>query len=635
MIVAFLAIAMSTGAFFYLRRPKTLTVTDTIVLADFANSTGNAVFDGTLRQGLSVQLEQSPFLTLVSEQRIGQTLRMMRQPADARLTPEISRELCQRTGSAAVVHGSLDSLGTQYILGLKAVDCRTGETLAEVQERATGKEQVLGAMDKAAAKIRGKLGESLSTVEKFDTPLAQATTSSLEALQAFSLARSSTWEKGDDAAAVPLFQRAIQLDPNFATAYASLGTSYINLDETSLAAENTRKAYELRARVSGRERFAIESRYYNNVTGDLEKARQTYELWAQTYPRDWSPRNSLGMLYLNLGQYDKALAEFRDSLDLDRSSASAYDSLVCGYLYLNRLQEARATDKEGQAKTVDSPWLRIDLYQIAFLQNDSEGMAQQVAWSAGKPGVEDVLLAYEADTAAYFGQLAKARDLSRRAVASAERVQENETAAAYEAEASLTEALFGNGGAAHELAKAALLLSTARDVQYRTALALALAGDAARAEAFADDLAKRFPEDSIVQFHHLPTIHAQLALMGNNPSKAIEKLQATSPYELGFGGASNGFSPNLYPVYVRAQAYLRLHKGSEAAVEFQRILDHPGVVLNEPIGALARLGLARAYALQGDTKARAAYQDFLTLWKDADPNTAVLKQAKAEYAKLQ
>jgi eukaryotic-like serine/threonine-protein kinase len=632
---AIVVVMFAVGAFLSRHRSPRLTEKDTIVLADFTNSTDDPVFEGTLRQGLMVQLEQSPFLSLVSEQHIRQTLRMMSQPADVRLTPEISRELCQRIASAGVVEGSIARLGRQYVLGLKATNC-SGDTLAEVQERATGKEQVLGAMDKAAAKLRGKLGESLSMIEKFDTPLAQATTSSLEALQAFSLARRSTWEKGDDAAAVLLFQRAIQFDPNFATAYAALGASYINLDEISLAAENTRKAYELRARVSERERFLIESRYYHNVTGDLEKARRTYELWAQIYPRDWAARNSLGMLYLSLGQYGKALAEFRASLDLDPSSASAYDSLVCGYLYLNRLEEARATAKEGQAKTVDSPWLRIDLYQIAFLQNDSKGMAQQVAWSAGKPGVEDVLLAYEADTAAYHGQLGKAREFSRRAVASAEHAQEKETAAAYQAEASLSEALFGNGAAARELANAARLLSMARDVQYRTALALAFAGDVARAQALADDLAKRFRDDTIVQFNHLPTIQAQLALKDDNASKAIERVQAASLYELGFAGASNGFSPNLYPVYVRGQAYLALRKGIEAAAEFQKILDHPGVVLNEPIGALARVGLGRAYAFQGDNvKARSAYQDFLALWKDADPDIPILKQAKAEYAKLQ
>jgi hypothetical protein len=450
---------------------------------------------------------------------------------------------------------------------------------------------------------------------------------------------------------VPLFQRAIRLDPNFAMAYASLGTSYFVFGETSLAAENARKAYELRERVSEREKFYIESHYYHFVTGDLEKARQTYELWAQTYPRDDVPPGNLGFIYNNLGQYDKGLAEDREALRLDPGSGLGYANLAGGYLSLNRLEEARATAKEAQAKNLDSPSLRFLLHQLAFLQNDAAGMAQQLAWSAGKPGLEDVLLAYEADTAAYSGRLGKARELSRRAVASAQHAEEKETAAGYEAEAALREAFFGNAAEARQWVSAALTLSNGRDVQYGAALALAFAGDAARAQALADDLAKRFPVDTIVQFNYLPTIHAQLALDRNDPaklsgagsSKAIEALQAAAPYELGTEG-NGAFAPALHPVYVRGEAYLAAHQGSEAAAEFQKIFDQRGVVVNEPIGALARLGLARAYALQSQSlqgpdadaaraKARAAYQDFLALWKDADPDIPILIVAKSEYAK--
>jgi len=616
------------------RKAHALTQKDTIVLADFTNTTGDPVFDGTLRQGLSVQLEQSPFLSLVSDQRIQQTLRLMNQPLDAKLTPEIARELCQRAGSAAVLDGSIASLGSQYVLGVKAVSCRTGETLAEEQERATGKEQVLGAMDKAAAKLRGKLGESLNTVEKFDTPLEQATTSSLEALQAFSLALKAKHEKGDDAAAVPLFQRAIRLDPNFSMAYASLGTSYNNLGETRLAAENVRKAYELRERVSEREKFYIESHYHDYVTRDLEKARQTYELWAQTYPRDRVAPNNLGAIYSALGQYDKRLEAKREAFRLDPASAWAYAVVVRSYLFLNRLDEAQAMAEEAQAKRLDSPWLRDWLYEIAFLRNDAAGMAQQVSWSAGKPGVENVLLQEEAQTAAYTGRLGKARELSRRAVASAQRAEEEETAASYEAEAALREALFGNAPEARQRAAAALAHSTGRDIQYGAALALAITLDAGRAQVLGDDLGKRFPEDTLAQFNYLPTIRAQLALGRGDSSEAIEGLRVAAPYELGTPDVG-GFRPALYPVYVRGEAYLAVHRGADAAVEFQKILDHGGVVQNEPIGALARLGLARAYALQGDTpKARAAYPDFLALWKDANPDIPILKEAKAEYAKL-
>jgi serine/threonine protein kinase len=632
--VAIVIVGVAVGLWsFFSRNRHALTEKDTIVLADFTNTTGDSVFDGTLRQALAVQLEQSPFLSLISEQSIQQTLRLMGQPTEARLTPEIARDLCQRAGAKAYLNGSIATLGSQFVLGLNAVNCQTGDTLAAEQARATGKEQVLPAMDKVAAKLRQKLGESLRTVQKFDTPIEQATTSSLEALQAYSLGWKTQTGKGDDAAAAPLYQRAIRLDQNFAMAYASLGTSYSNLGETSVAAENIRKAYELRDRVSEREKFYIESHYYQFVTADLEKARQVYEIWAQTYPREPVPPNNLTYIYGVLGQYAKALMEAREAFRLNQ--ASGYGNLANAFLQLNRIEETRATVEEAQAKNFDSPPLHFIQYQLGFLQNDAAEMKRQVAWAADKPGWDDVLLASEANTAAYSGQLGKAREFSRRAVASAERAQEKETAAGYEAEASLREALFGNAEPARQRAAAALTLSAGRDVQYGAALALASIGDAGRAQAMANELSNRFSGDTIVHFNYLPTIHALVALSRNDSSKAIEALQPTAPYEIGTPGAGT-FSPNLYPVYVRAEAYLAGHHGSEAATEFQKIIDHRGVVVNAPIGALAHLGLARAYSLQGDNpKARATYQEFLTLWKDADPDVPILKVAKAEYAKLQ
>jgi eukaryotic-like serine/threonine-protein kinase len=634
-ILLFIALAVGGGWLFFSRKAHALTDMDTIILADFSNTTGDTVFDATLRQALAVQLEQSPFLSLVSDQRIQQTLHLMGQPADAKFTPEIARDLCQRAGSKAYLSGSIASLGSQYVLGLKAVNCLSGDTLAEEQVRATGKEQVLSAMDEAAPKLRAKLGESLRTVQKFDTPLEQATTPSLEALQSYSLGRKQL-KNGDAAAAAPLFQQAIRLDPNFAMAHLSLGLSQLNLGETGLGAESIQKAYNLSERVNQWERFAIESRYYYAVVGDLGKARQTYELWAQVYPRDPIPMDVLSTIYAELGQYEKALALERDAFRRDPGYRH-YGNLVASYVSLNRLEEARATAEEARARNSDSIEIRFGLYSIAFLQNDVPGMAQQVAWGAGKPGLEDVLLDLEADTAAYSGRLGNAREFSRRAVASAERAQEKETAAGYEADVGLREALFGNRVEAAQRAQAALRLSTGRDVQYLAALALAFGENASRAQALAADLAKRFPEDTVVQFNYLPTIHAQLALSHNNSSQAIEALQATAPYELGTEAAGSGGAvmPALHPVYVRGEAYLAAHQGNEAAVEFKKILDHRGVVLNEPIGALAHLGLARAYLLQGDTaKAKAAYQDFLTLWKDADPDIPILQQAKAESAKL-
>jgi eukaryotic-like serine/threonine-protein kinase len=513
------------------------------------------------------------------------------------------------------------------------VNCSNGESLASTETQASDKSHVLDALGKAASEIRNKLGESLSTVQKFDTPVEQATTPSLEALQAYSLGRKSMVGKVDNAAAAPLFQRAVSLDPNFAMAYTSLGNAYWALGETSLAAENERKAYELREQVSDREKFYIECTYYWS-TGDLAKTRQASELWAQTYPRDDVPPDYLGGIYQQIGEHEKALAEAQEALRRDSTSGRNYVNLAFAYLNLNRLDEARATAKEAQAKKLDSPYLRFSLYQLAFLQNDAPGMAQQVAWAAGKPGVEDVLLASQANTTAYSGRLGEAREFSRRAVASAEREEEKETAAGYEAEAALREALFGNNREARQRAAVALGLPNGRDVQYGAALALAFAADAGQAQTLADDLGKRFPQDTLVKFKYLPTIHAQLALNRNDSSKAINILQAAAPYELGLP-AAGAFSPTLYPVYVRGKAYLAAHQGTEAGAEFQRILDQRSVVQNEAIGALARVGLARAYALQGDTaKARTAYQDFLSLWKDADPDIPILQQAKAEYAKL-
>ena len=635
---AVLGVLAASSYYFWHRPASKLTDKDTIVLADFTNTTGDRVFDGTLRQGMAVQLEQSPFLSLVSEERIQQALRLMGQPADTRLTPQVAREICERTASAAVLDGSIAQIGTQYNLILKAVACSSGESLASTEAQASDKNHVLDALGKAATEMRGKLGESLSTLQKFDAPLEQATTPSLEALQAYSLGMKALKGKTDFAAAVPLFQRAISLDVNFAGAYAFLGLSYSNLGETSLAAENGRKAYELRERVSEREKFLIESNYYEFVTGDLEKALQSCELAAQTYPRDDLSWGLEIGIYSSLGQYEKVLAMAHENLRL-APTGIGYASLVDVYLSLNRLEEARTTAEEAQAKNFDSPYLRFELYRLAFLQNDRAGMAEQVAWAAGKRGVEDVLLGNEAETAAYSGRLGKAREFSRQAVASAKQAQQKETAARYEAGAALREALFGNAAEARQRGASALGLSMSRDVQYGVSLALSFIEDAsreqARIEKLADNLAKRFPEDTVVHFNYLPTLRAQLAISRNDASKAIDALQTAAPYELGLTSYV-GFSGTLYPVYVRGQVYVAAHQGSEAVVEFQKILDHRSVVVNEPMGVLAHLGLARAHAMAGDTaKAKAAYQDFLALWKDADPDIPILKQAKAEYAKLQ
>jgi serine/threonine protein kinase/tetratricopeptide (TPR) repeat protein len=621
-----LAAGIIAGIVYIPRRPHALTEKDRIILADFENRTGDVVFDGALREGLLVQLEQSPFLSIASYQQIQQTLQMMGQKPDAKLTSQIAREVCQRTGSAAALEGSIAQIGTEYLLTLRAVGCAGGELLASSSAQASDKNHVLDALGKTASEIRNKLGESLNTVQKFDTRVEQATTPSLEALQAYSLG-SKAYSSGEYTNAASLFQQAIRLDPNFAMAYALLGDIHLFLGENVLAVADYQKAYELRERTSVYEKLYIETGYHQTVSGDLETAREIYEIWAQTYPRDPVPSASIGFIDYNVGQYDKALAEFRESFRLSPTSFN-HANMVASYVYLDRLEEARAAAEQAQARNLDSPPLHVSLYKIAFLRNDTAGMAQQVAWSAGKPGVEDLLLSREANTAFYSGRLERGLELSRQAVASAERAKARERAADYEADAAVQLALFGKSAEVQQRTKQALRLSSGRDVQFRAALALA--GDLARSQSLTDDLGRRFPEDTLVQFNYVPTLQGQLWNTRNVPSKAIEALQTATPYELGATIAGT-----LYPVFVRGEAYLAAHQGREAAAEFQKILDYRGVVVNEPIGALAHLGLGRAYALQGDAaKAHDAYQDFLTLWKDADSDIPILKAAKEEYAKL-
>jgi Tfp pilus assembly protein PilF len=638
-LTALLAIVIvGVGVEFYPRRATALGAKDTVVLADFANRTGDPVFDDTLRQGLAVQLEQSPFLSLVSERRIQQTLRLMGQSPDKSITPEIARELCQRAGSVAALDGSIASLGKQYVLELRAVNCNTGDTMVREEATAEGKEQVLNALSRSAGKLREKLGESIVTAEKFDTPLDQVTTPSLDALQAYSRGRVSMMGKGDFTAAIPQLEQAVRLDPKFALAYAALATCYYDLGESAKAAEYAKKAYDLRDRVSERERLTIESRYHLFATGDLEKARQSLELWAQTYPRELVARNDLGANYGTLGQYEKGIAATEEAVRLDPGSALAVTNLFAAYLEMNRFEDARSLAVEALTKRLDSPPLRLGLYQLGFLQNDTAEMAKQVNWAMGQTGIEDALLAAEADSAAFYGQLSKARDFSRKAVASALKADEKETASGYEADAALREALFGNPVEARQRASAALAFGTPRDVEYGIALARALTDANKKSQAqitkLMDDLANRLPEDTVVQFNYLPTIKALEEINLGNPLKAIEILEAARPYEL--GSPSNiSMSLSLYPVYVRGLAYLSAKQGTQAVAEFQKILTHRGIVQTEPIGSLAQLGLARAYALQGDAvKAKAASQGFLTLWKNADQDIPILIAAKSENAKL-
>lgn len=625
--------AIAIGTYFWMHRAPILTSKDSIVLADFTNTTGDSVFDGTLRQGLAVQLEQSPYLNLVSDQQIADTLRLMEQPPDARLTNDLARQVCQRANAEAVIEGSIASLAPQYVIGLSAVNCRTGETLAQEQVTATDKEHVLDSLAKGASAMRSKLGESLATIQKFDVPLEQATTPSLEALRAYTQGERQLAETSDFAAGIPFLQRAIQIDPNFAEAYSFLSICYSHTGQATLAAESAAKAYELRDRASEAERFDISAFYQRFSTGNLDKALQVYQLWVETYPRDSAAHGTELGVYVGLGQWDKALTEGQTALRL-LPSGITYGNVELMYVFLDRLDEAKAVADQAQAQGLDSVDNRGSLYFIAFLEHDEAGMTSEAEWAEGKPGVEGLFLSMEARTAAYSGKLGRARELYQHASASAERAAEKETAALYVSGEAVNETLFGNAAEGKKSAAAALGEANDKDVEAAAALAYAFAGDAAHAQSLATDLAKRFPEDTIVNFNYLPAIRAQISLDEHDAARAVEILQSASPYELGAADMLIGNA--LYPVYVRGLAYLAERNGAAAALEFQKILDHPGIVLNEPIGVLAHLQIARAYALESEKdKARTAYQDFLVLWKDADHDIPVLKQTKSEYARLE
>jgi eukaryotic-like serine/threonine-protein kinase len=642
------ALVVAGGLYYRSHEAKPLTDKDTIVLADFTNSTGDGLFDDTLKTALTVSLRQSPFLNVLSDSEVAKTLRLMTRPVTTQLTPEVTRELCERAGSKAYLAGSISSLGSEYVLGLKAVNCQSGDTLGQEQATASSKEKVLDALGEAASKLRAELGESLATVQKFDVPLRQTTTSSLEALKVYSLGVKASNEKGT-AAALPYFQRAIELDPNFASGYNAVGTDYLGLGELGRASEYFTKAFQLRDHSSEPERLSIAANYYLNVTGELDKAAQTFQEEIASYPRVYQGYCDLGSVYMSQGQYERAVELCRQGLRLtpNGSGGGSYGNLANGQLSLQRFDEAREVIHDAQARKIDDLTLHNVLYALAFLSSDSAAMAEQRQWFAGKPDYENIGLALASDTEAYGGHLGKARELTKRAVDSAIRTDNKETGAIWLAMAAQREAAYGNAAEARQLAAEALKLApTSQGVEVEAALAFAMARDTAHAESLAQDLGKRFPLDTQMQSLWLPAIQARLELEKKNPASALTALQAsTSSLELG----QISFVANiscLYPAFVRGEAYLAAGQGSAAAVEFQKIIDHSGIVWNCWTGALAHLGVARANALQAKTsqgadadaahvRALAAYKDFVALWKDADPDIPILKEAKAEYGKLQ
>jgi len=622
---------------FRMRQPVALGEKDSVLIADFTNTTGDAVFDGALRQGLQVQLEQSPFVNLVAEQRIQQVLTLMGRTPVARLTPELAQEVCERTASTAVLEGSISNLGTQYVVGLRAKDCRTGNVLDDEQIQAARKEDVLASLTQIAARFRTRIGESLATVEKHNTPLEEATTSSLEALKAYSTGSKTNLSTGS-AAAVPFFERAIAIDPKFAMAHAILGLVYSNIGESVLSRERTTRAYQLRDRISDRERFFIEAMYYRQVTGNLERAKQTLELWTQTYPRDVNAHGVLGGFSTHgTGKYEQSIEESKKAIALEQDHAYANVNLVSANFYLDRLDEAEKDLQRAAERKIEVPELLFYRYWISFLKGDRSGMEREVELSRKVPGAEDLVTHSEGMVMAQSGQLQQARKKSRQAMGLAQQMGQSEKAATYQAGAAVWQAFFGNISEARRDATAALNISKGRDVQYAAALALALSGDVKHSQALANDMEIRFPEDTCVRFNYMPTLRAAIALRRDEPRYAVEMLQTAATYEEAVPSIDYVFYfGGLYPVYMRGEAYLTARQGPEAAAEFQKILEHRGIVGGDPIGALARLQLGRAYVLSGDkAKARSAYQDFLAIWKEADRDIPVFKEAQREYAELQ
>jgi eukaryotic-like serine/threonine-protein kinase len=641
-IVPLFAVALiGIVAFRFRAAPKPtdhkLTDKDTIVLADFLNETGDPVFDGTLRQGLAIELEQSPFLSVIPDARVKQTLRLMKRPTEARLTPDLARELCQRIGSAIVLEGSIASVGNQYVLGLRANNCGSGAFLEDEQVQVRRKEEVLSALSGMAHRFRLRVGESPETLRKHDVPLAEATTASLEALQAYTAALKIHLLQGATYA-LPLFKRATELDPEFAMAHAWLGRIYADVDQADLAAESMRRAWQLRDRSSDGEKFFIAATYHQLATRNLEEVRKTVAAWARTYPRDAAPHMLLSA-YVNKfpGRYEEAAAEASKAIEINPDAWISHYNFAVNNAYLNRFAPAEAALQRATARGLESDEFLMLAYDLAFLKNDAAEMERVATRARKRSGPQSWISNNEASVLGYSGHLERARSMSRRAVAEAQQGGQEERAGLWETSAAIREALFGNAPEARARANAALERSKDPEVEYGTAFALAVVGDSHRAQELADDLEKRFPDDTTMKFYYVPVLRALLALNHREPAKGVELLQRAVANELGAPRSlAHGYFGGLYPVWVRGEAYLAWRRYPEAAVEFQRILDHRGIVISDPIGAFARLQRGRALALAGDkNNAKIAYLDFLTLWKEADSNLPVLRQARSEFAKLQ
>jgi eukaryotic-like serine/threonine-protein kinase len=620
--VLLVGLLVAGGYYYRVHRTKPLSDKDTIVLADFANHTGDAVFDDALQQALAIQLAQSPFLNTVSDRKLSEVLKLMgRSPAD-RVTPDVAKEICIRSGGKAVLEGSISSLGSEYVVGLEAVTCNTGDVLANEQAEAASKEGVLKELAQVTDRLRAKLGESLASVQKFEAP-PEVTTSSLEALKSYSIGG----HKKNEVEAIPFFAHAIELDPNFASAYLALGLDHWELHEDDLATENIKKAYELRDRTSDREKYAISGNYQQFVAEDLQKATEVYELWKQTYPTDMDPHNLLAIIYSTYGPVERAVPEYQECLRLDPDAWGIYSNLAETYIFLNWLDDAKKILDEVEARKLGE---FHDLrYSWAFLSRDQREMDRQVAWATGHPEEAAGLLNILSDTAGYYGRNRKARELSQRAVESALNAGAKGTAATAQVESAFREGHLGNAEAAKRASISALKLDSGRFMKINAVVTLSMAGDIARAKSLVAELEKGSQLDLRLKKIILPYLKAAIQVHSGDAAGALANLEVVRPYD-------SFMDIRLGSAYVRGQAYLLVNNGTAAVAEFQKLLDHPGALVNDPVAALAHLQLGRAYAMAGDTpKALAAYKDFLTLWKDADPDVPVLKEAKAEYAKLQ
>ena len=622
-------VLLAAGAFYWRStRAHALTEKDSILVADFVNTTGDPVFDGTLKQALAVQLEQSPYLNLVPESKIRENLRYMGRSPDERITSDVAKEICLREGIKAMLMGSIASLGSHYVIGLDAVNAQTGDSLGREQVEADSKEQVLKSLDKAASNLRQKLGESLASVQQFATPLEQATTSSLDALKEYSLGEAEHLKTNDDKA-IPHLRRAIELDPNFATAYAVLGVCYSNLSEPK-ATDVLKKAYDLRERASEREKFYILAHYYGDASGEVEKEAEVYEQWHQTYRRDTTPLDNVSQVYLLFGLPEKAIGAASEALRLDPKDPYVFQNLAHAYVDVNRYDEAKSVAEQAIAQNVDSFVTHVALFRVAFLRGDQAGMQHEVSWATGNVR-EPFMLNLKASSESALGRVKMAHDTEQLAIASANREGSQGFVPEIKSFQAVADAAYGRADVAHQEAAEAVRATGDRDIRELAVLALAQTGDTVNSQKAADELSRDFPKATLVQAVYIPMVRALAELQRNKPEGAVNALEPASKYELGNGPEAADF----WPIFIRGQAFLRMHDGAKAVAEFQKILDHRGAAALTEVYPVAHLGLARAYVQEGDTaKAGAAYQNFFALWKDADPDVPVLKEAKAEYAKL-